>query len=141
MTACVGFLIVRAGREAEALATASNAATIDRTSYETLATSTSNRATVASDESYKISLYGGMQTLRLPSNPHELLEIDAHYLPLDYIVLSGNLLSHAGQAKYTQIGYDKYADFVQSSEFLDRFSFVTTLPNGAAVYRSIDLNQ
>jgi 4-amino-4-deoxy-L-arabinose transferase-like glycosyltransferase len=106
--------------------------------YETLRDRTSRETLIASDISERISLFTGTRTLRLPADPHELLEINQDYLPVDYVLFSREL-SRAGRAEEgseDEAGlYQGYLDFVNAPEFLEQFSFDEKLPNGELLFK------
>jgi hypothetical protein len=106
--------------------------------YETLRDRTSRETLIASDISERISLFTGARTLRLPADPHELLEINQDYLPVDYVLFSREL-SRAGRAEEgseDEAGlYQGYLDFVNAPEFLEQFSYDEKLPNGELLFK------
>ncbi|MEJ2353834.1 MAG: hypothetical protein P8Y03_29000, partial [Anaerolineales bacterium] len=95
-------------------------------------------AVIAADISEQISLFSSRRTLRLPADPAELLEIDRDYLPVDYVLLSRDLLARnpAGdeESGYHET-YEDYLNFVDSAAFLDVYQMGEKLPNGAMLFR------
>ncbi len=104
--------------------------TADRDSYELIGALAHHRGTVASDESHKVALYSTMQSVRLPYDPLQLLEINQGYLPIQYVVFSAALL----QAVNNTPVYKDYPGFRESRDFGDLYVFMQTLPNGAELY-------
>jgi 4-amino-4-deoxy-L-arabinose transferase-like glycosyltransferase len=115
----------------------------DLKAYKILADQTNEETLIASDISERISAHIERRTLRLPSNPAELLEINQSYLPVDYLLLSKDLvrgdLSNQDEQGYHET-YDAYVNFVTSPEFLEVFTFEGRLPNGAVLYMRKDLD-
>jgi hypothetical protein len=93
---------------------------------------------IAADISERISFYTGRRTLRLPSDPAELLEIDQKYLPVDYVLISKGL-DQGDSGDPSEPGYHEtyqdYDQFVVSLEFLDRFTLKRRLANGSILYQ------
>ena len=114
----------------------------DLKAYELLMDQSDEETLIASDISERISAFIERRTLRLPSNPAELLEINQTYLPVDYLLLSKDLvrgdLSNKDEPGYHET-YDDYSSFVTSPEFLEVFAYERTLPNGAVLYIRKDL--
>ena len=124
---CAIFLIIRIG-------THQFISSLDKESYRFFATSVAGKGTVASDDSSKIALYAGMQSIRLPSNPSELFEISERYIPIDYVILSARLIRQSESTANQVREFGRYVPFRTSSEFLTRYTFVGVLPNGAELY-------
>ena len=104
-----------------------------RSPYERLPEITGADGVIASDLSFLIALHAGNPTVRLPSDPLELLELD-EYLPLDFVHCSRPLL--AGRRQRGFFGaYQGYAEFVESAPFLERFEPLTRLEDGSTLYR------
>jgi len=116
----------------------------DLKAYETLIDQTDKETLIASDISERISAFTERRTLRLPSNPAELLEINRTYLPIDYLLLSKDLvrgdLSNQDEQGYHET-YDEYIDFVTAPEFLQIYAFDERLPNGAELFVRKDLER
>ena len=116
----------------------------DLRTYKLLANQTSEESLIAADISERISAHIERRTLRLPSNPAELLEINRTYLPVDYLLLSKDLvrgqLSNKDETGYHET-YDEYVSFVITPEFLEVFAYEGKLPNGAVLYVRKDLDR
>jgi hypothetical protein len=116
----------------------------DLRTYKILVDQTDEETLIASDISERISAHIERRTLRLPSNPVELLEINQTYLPVDYLLLSKDLvrgdLSNKDEVGYHET-YDEYVNFVTTPEFLEVFAYEGQLPNGAALYIRRDLER
>jgi hypothetical protein len=114
----------------------------DVRTYSILVDKTDEDTLIASDISERISAYTERRTLRLPSDPAELLEINQGYLPIDYLLLSKDLvrgeLSDQDEPGYHET-YDQYVAFVATAEFLEVFAYEDQLPNGAVLYIRKDL--
>lgn len=95
-------------------------------------------ALVASDVSEQVSLQLGVRSLRLPSDPAELLEIDRRYLRVDFVMISKGTWSGSSaseeEASYHET-YRDYVAFLSSPAFLQAFTFEERLPNGSLFYR------
>jgi hypothetical protein len=124
---CAIFLIIRIG-------THQVTSSLDKESYRFFATSVAGKGTVASDDSSKIALYAGMQSIRLPSNPSELFEISEQYIPIDYVILSARLIRESQSTANQEREFGRYVPVRTSSEFLTRYTFVGVLLNGAELY-------
>ncbi len=111
----------------------------DLKTYKILMDETNEEALIASDISERISAMTERRTLRLPSNPAELLQINQNYLPVDYVLLSKDLvrgdLSDPDEQGYHET-YDNYVHFVTTPEFLEVYDYEGRLPNGAELYKS-----
>jgi len=109
----------------------------DLKTYNILMDETNEETLIASDISERISAMTERRTLRLPSNPAELLEINQNYLPVDYVLLSKDLvrgdLSDPDEQGYHET-YDNYVHFVTTPEFLEVYDYEGRLPNGAELY-------
>jgi phosphate starvation-inducible membrane PsiE len=89
---------------------------------------------VASDLSYLFSLHAGTLALRLPLRPAELLEIHREYLPIDFVVLSGDALDPSkGRGLFGS--YAAYAAFIDTPEFRGAFRPADPFPDGSLVFR------
>jgi 4-amino-4-deoxy-L-arabinose transferase-like glycosyltransferase len=118
----------------------------DRKAYEILKNELhiTRKTVIASDISERISSNVGSRTLRLPSNPAELLEIDQNYLPVDYVLLSKELLADSlaveGETNYHET-YGDYINFIDSPDFRQAFPDERRLPNGSLLFKSKDLEE
>jgi 4-amino-4-deoxy-L-arabinose transferase-like glycosyltransferase len=121
---------------------ASVQSSFDQKTYAFLKQNTKPGAVIAADISEQISLFSSRRTLRLPADPAELLEIDRDYLPVDYVLLSRDLLARnpAGDEEggYHET-YEGYLNFVDSAAFLDIYQMGEKLPNGAMLFKKIDI--
>jgi 4-amino-4-deoxy-L-arabinose transferase-like glycosyltransferase len=110
----------------------------DQKTYAFLKQNTKPGAIIAADISEQISLFTSRRTLRLPAYPAELLEIDRDYLPVDYVLLSRDLLarnpSGDEESGYHET-YEGYLNFVDSPAFLDVYQMDEKLPNGAMLFK------
>ena len=99
-------------------------------------------ALIATDISERTSFFTGRRTLRLPSDPAELLEIDQIYLQVDFVLISKGL-NQGGTGDPAEPGYHEtytaYIPFVDSPEFLERFTLKRRLANGATLYQRVAL--
>jgi hypothetical protein len=127
ISTCAIFLIIR-------ISAHQFTSSLDKESYRLFATSVAGKRTAASDDSSKIALYAGIQSIRLPSNPSELFEISEQYVPVDYVILSARLIRESPSTARPESEYGRYFSFRMSSEFLARYAFVGVLPNGAELY-------
>lgn len=93
------------------------------TSFQALADIVKPESIIASDLSLEITVHNGNRTVRLPSEPGDILEIDGSYLRIDYLVISEHVARR-----------DHYRRFVESADFRQRYRMVTRLPNQARVY-------
>ena len=113
----------------------------DERTYRILNREIDEDTVIASDISEKISLYLDVRTIRLPSNPIELIEINDRYLPLNFVLISKELLS-GSSADESETGYHEiyqdYIEFVNSPAFLQAFEFERPLPNGSVLYKRIN---
>ena len=109
----------------------------DRRSYKILLRETDEDALIAANISEQVSAMIERRSLRLPSDPMELLEINRTYLPVDYVLLSKDLvrgnLSDQDEPGYHET-YDGYVSFVTTPEFLEIYAYEEQLPNGAVLY-------
>lgn len=109
----------------------------DRRSYKILLRETDEDALIAANISEQVSAMIERRSLRLPSDPMELLEINRIYLPVDYVLLSKDLvrgnLSDQDEPGYHET-YDGYVSFVTTPEFLEIYAYQEQLPNGAVLY-------
>ncbi|MCJ7660615.1 MAG: glycosyltransferase family 39 protein [Anaerolineales bacterium] len=116
----------------------------DLRTYKILMDKTDEEMLIASDISERISALIERRTLRLPSNPAELLEINQTYLPVDYLLLSKDLvrgdLSNRDESGYHET-YDDYVTFVTTQDFLQIYAFDERLPNGAELFVRKDLER
>lgn len=116
----------------------------DLRTYKILMDKTDEEMLIASDISERISALIERRSLRLPSDPMELLEINQTYLPVDYLLLSKDLvrgnLSNKNEPGYHET-YDDYVTFVTTPEFLDVFAHESQLPNGAVLFIRKDLER
>jgi len=104
---------------------------------ESLRSAAPPNAVVASDRSYQVAMLTDRRSLRLPAHPQELLDIDGRYLRIDYVLLSGELLSR-GSRRPRESMYATYADyptFTLSPAFTARFEVQHTLGDGSVVFR------
>ncbi|MEM7581919.1 MAG: glycosyltransferase family 39 protein [Acidobacteriota bacterium] len=97
----------------------------DRQTYARLDQLIADDRVVLSDLSGQVTLYNGNRTVRTPANPREILEIDADYLTIDYVLISQRFMRPA------------YEVFLASPEFLERFEPSASLPNGALLFRKV----
>ncbi len=129
------FLLVLALAGGRALATLSEhvespgVAEVDRRSYAMLDELIDDESVVLSDLSAQVTLYNGNRTVRTPAHPEEILEIDAEYLAVDYVLLSQHFLRPS------------YAAFIESEEFRQRFELQARLPNDALLFRRGNFSQ
>ena len=116
----------------------------DVMTYKILVEKTDEDTLIASDISERISAYTERRTLRLPSDPAELLEINQDFLQVDYLLLSKDLvrgeLSDQDDPGYHET-YDQYVAYVTTPEFLEVFVYEDRLPNGAELFVRKDLER
>ena len=101
--------------------------------YESLAGSIGEDCVIASDISYKVSLYAGRRSVRLPADPNDLLEIDNKYLPIDYVLLSHRIVSPPTDMTNTSAAirrYRRYAEFATSQNFRNKYQIAARQPLG-----------
>ncbi len=106
-------------------------------SYESLRLLTDKESVIASDISYKISLYADRRTIQLPSDPKELLEISKTYLPIEYVLLSKRAMTKSSSKTEKPSlfeTYEGYGDFAASQDFLKDFEVVTQLSDGMVLF-------
>lgn len=97
-------------------------------SYESIRERVSGDTIVAADTSYKVSLYAGCRSLRLPVFAGNLLNINDQYLPLDYIL-----------SPQWRLDPDTgYGQLFRSSQFLKRFKRVEVLPDGSVLFEKLE---
>lgn len=114
----------------------------ERRSYEFLKRITTKDTVIASDVSWKIPLHVGCRSLRLPIFPSELLKINDSYLPIDYVLITKDVLDSAplGRPRDFTKGnvprhkYAPYSQFFKSDDFLERFQFVEELTDGSVLF-------
>jgi hypothetical protein len=80
---------------------------------------------IASNTSFAVSLYAERRSLRLPTNPLELLEINDKYLRVQYIFLTQDLQR-----------YQPYQEFTKSNLFLDHYESIKTFQNGGILFKT-----
>ncbi len=98
--------------------------------FRALAEMTSSEDVIVSDLSLEITLHNGNRTVRLPSNPDDVLEINRRYLPLDVLVVS----EHVAQRQV-------WRQFLPSERFLREYQPMPPLPNRAQVFRRTTSHQ
>jgi 4-amino-4-deoxy-L-arabinose transferase-like glycosyltransferase len=116
--------------------------TFDQKTYRFLKQNTKANEVIATDISEQISLFTERRTLRLPADPAELLEINRDYLPIDYVLLSRDLLARNPggdeESGYHET-YEDYLNFVDSPEFLGVYQMDEKLPNGAMLFKKMGI--
>jgi 4-amino-4-deoxy-L-arabinose transferase-like glycosyltransferase len=103
----------------------------EKKSYEFIKAVASRGTIVASNVSYRISLYAGCRTVRLPVFPVDLLKINDSYLPIDYVLINRRI---AASYKYK---YANYGEFIKSEAFLKRFKFMKVLADGSILFKRL----
>ena len=93
-------------------------------SYKSIRARVSSGTIVAADTSYKVSVYAGCRSLRLPAFPRDLLKINDDYLPIDYILAPQWRLNSR----------TSYGKLFRSSHFLKRFRRVEMMPDGSVLF-------
>jgi hypothetical protein len=86
---------------------------------------------VASDASHLIALDANRRSLRLPTDPRELLEIHDRYVDIDVVVLSERIMAPRGRS----LRYRPYRRFVTDPRFQARFELAGPPTDHVYVYR------
>ena len=102
----------------------------EKESYEFIKRIASRNTIVASDFSYRIALYAGCRTIRLPVFPVDLLKINDSYLPIDYVLINRRMAP--------SYEYANYGEFIRSEAFLKKFKFMRMLPDGSVLFRRLE---
>ena len=107
-------------------------------SYELIRQVAAKNTIVASNIPATLALYVGCRALSLPAFPIELLKINDNYLPIDYVLITGNVLNADPSEKPSLAEtYTNYSEFVKSDEFLKTFKFIKELPDGAMLFERL----
>ena len=109
----------------------------DQKAYQILERKAGPQILFASDTPEKLSYVAGVRSLPLPADPQELLEINAHYLPIDYVLLSKELWTGEFGAEDEFNYHETYAAYIRfkdSPAFLEIYALEERLPNGALLY-------
>jgi hypothetical protein len=105
--------------------------------YVTIKQIATKNTIIMSDVSYKIALHGGCRTVRLPSFPKDLLEINKKYLLIDYVLISRAILENPRAKPSLFERYPNYSKFIESKQFKRKFELMTMLPDGSALYKRL----
>ena len=107
-------------------------------SFQVIKKVAAKNAIVASNMPTKIAVYVGCHVLKLPGFPTDLLEINDRYLPIDYVLITSDLLGpiRAEGSSVAEL-YAGYVDFVKSEEFLKAFRFARELPDGSVLFERL----
>jgi hypothetical protein len=113
----------------------------DRRTYEILAGKVDPGVIFAADIPEKLSYSTGARCLPLPGDPQELLEINDHYLPINYVLLSKELWTGEFSAEDEFNAHETYAAYVgfkDSPAFQEVYELEERLPNGDLLYKRRD---
>jgi 4-amino-4-deoxy-L-arabinose transferase-like glycosyltransferase len=112
----------------------------DQRICDALSNITGKKSVIASDVSFKLTLYNGNPTVRLPAFPEQLLEINNKYITIDYVLLSAPIVQTKplGEAPSLFEKYSSYGNFINTRAFTEMYQCVARLPDGSTLYSRID---
>ena len=94
-------------------------------------------ALIASDVSYALALDARRRSVRWPTFPQDLLRLDETVRPIDFVYASAQIpeSSRRTEPQATVFpNYVHYANFLKSTEFLERYALVQRFPDGGRLY-------